>query len=60
MTTSRKRLITALAFVLPLAALAASPAMAAKSHKGQTHHSSVHKTSAHKTPHKSKSTTHTS
>jgi len=52
-TPSRKRMITALALVLPFAAMAASPAMATKSHKG-THHSAVHKTSAHKTPHKSK------
>lgn len=54
MTPSRKRMITALAFVLPFAAMAASPAMATtKSHKG-THHSATHKTSAHKTPHKTK------
>jgi hypothetical protein len=44
--TSFKRLIAALAFVLPAAALVVSPVMAASHAK--THHSSVHKASAHK------------
>jgi hypothetical protein len=44
-TTSRTRLFAALAFVLPVAALVASPAMAAKPHKA---HHVVHKVS-HKT-----------
>lgn len=54
MTTSRKRLVAALAFVLPVAALVATPAMAAKHHKAKTHH--VHKVAAHKA-HKAKKTT---
>jgi hypothetical protein len=58
-TSSRKRLIAALAFVLPVAALAASPVMAASTHKAKAHHSSVHKVS-HKTFHKSKGQSHTS
>jgi hypothetical protein len=53
-TTSRKRLVAALAFVLPVAALVATPAMAAKHHKAKTHH--VHKVAAHKA-HKAKKTT---
>ncbi len=44
--TSFKRLIAALAIVLPAAALVTSPVMAA-SHK-KTHHTAVHKVSAHK------------
>jgi hypothetical protein len=40
-----KRLIVALAFVLPAAAFVASPVMA----KTKTHHTSVHKVSHHKT-----------
>jgi hypothetical protein len=44
--SSFKRLIAALAFVLPVTALVASPVMAATHHKSTT--SSVHKTSAHK------------
>lgn len=56
MTSSRKRLIAALAFVLPVAALAASPVMAANPPKTKTHHSSVHKVS-HKT-HKAKTISH--
>jgi hypothetical protein len=45
--TSFKRLIAALAFVLPAAAVAASPVMAATHHKTH-HHVPVHKTSMHK------------
>jgi hypothetical protein len=52
-TTSRTRLIAALAFVLPAAALVASPAMAASKSHQKVHHTSVHKAS-HKTSHKSK------
>jgi hypothetical protein len=46
--TSFKRLIAALAFVLPAAALVASPVMAATHHKTRQH-VPVHKASAHKT-----------
>jgi hypothetical protein len=53
--TSFKRLIAALAFVLPVAALLASPVMAASHHK-KSHHTSVHKVSMHKT-HAKKTTT---
>lgn len=59
MTISRFRLFAALAFVLPVAALVASPAMA-KPHKAKTHHSVIHKASAHKAIHKVKHATHTS
>jgi flagellar biosynthesis protein FliP len=52
--TSFKRLIVALAFVLPAAALVTSPVMAA-SHTKAKHHVSVHKASTHKT-HSKKST----
>jgi hypothetical protein len=45
--TSFKRFIAALAFVLPAAALVASPVMAATHAKA--HHTAVHKVSAHKT-----------
>ena len=55
MNTSFKRLIAALAFVLPVAALAVSPAMAATHHKA--HHSSIHKASAHKSHSKKPVTT---
>jgi hypothetical protein len=47
-STSCKRLIAALAFLLPAAALVSSPVLAATQNKAKTHHSSVHKTSAHK------------
>lgn len=47
MISSFKRLIAALAFVLPVAALVASPVMAASHAKAKSHHS-VHKTSMHK------------
>lgn len=46
MITSIKRLIAGLAFVLPVAALVASPVMAATHAKH--HHSQVHKASMHK------------
>lgn len=46
--TSFKRLIAALAFVLPAAALVSSPVMAASHTKTKTHHLSIHKASAHK------------
>jgi hypothetical protein len=55
--TSFKRLIAALAFVLPALALAASPVMAASQTKAKHHHTSVHKASAHKTHKKAPSTT---
>jgi hypothetical protein len=47
--SSFKRLIAALAFVLPAAALVASPVMAASHTKTKPHHASVHKASVHKT-----------
>jgi hypothetical protein len=56
-TTSRKRLFAALAFVLPVAALVASPAAMAKPHKPKAQHTAVHKTSGHKVAHKAKRTT---
>jgi hypothetical protein len=55
---SFKRLIVALAFVVPAAALVTSPVMAA-SHTRAKHHASVHKASAHKTHHAKKTTTST-
>ncbi len=57
MITSFKRLIAALAFVLPAAALVTSPVMAA-SHTKAKHHTSVHKASSHRT-HAKKATTPT-
>jgi hypothetical protein len=45
-TSSRQRLIAALAFVLPVAALVAVPAQAAP--KGKHHSTAVHKASVHK------------
>jgi hypothetical protein len=54
--TSFKRLIAALAFVLPVLALVASPVMAANQTK-KPHHTSVSKASTHKTHKKSTSTT---
>ncbi len=54
MITSFKRLIAALAIVLPAAALVTSPVMAASHHK--THHTAVHKVSTHKTSHKKMAT----
>jgi hypothetical protein len=53
--SSFKRLIAALAFVLPAAALVASPVMAASHHHAKHHHGSVHKASSHKM-HSKKST----
>jgi hypothetical protein len=53
--TSFKRLIAALAFVLPVLALVASPVMAA-SHTKKPHHTSIHKVSMHKMHKKSAST----
>lgn len=52
--TSFKRLIAALAFVVPAAALVASPVMAASQTKPKTHHTSSHKSSTHKTSHAKK------
>jgi hypothetical protein len=51
--TSFKRLIAALAVVLPAAALVTSPVMAASHTKTtKTHHASIHKASAHRMAHK--------
>jgi hypothetical protein len=47
--TSFKRLIAALAIIVPAAALVTSPVMAASQTKTKTHHTSVHKASTHKT-----------
>lgn len=47
MIPSFKRLIVALALVVPAAALVTSPVMAASHHKAR-HHSSAHKAGAHK------------
>jgi hypothetical protein len=47
-STSYKRLLAALAFILPAAALVSSPVLAASQTTAKAHHSSVHKTSAHK------------
>jgi hypothetical protein len=52
--TSFKRLIAALAFVVPAAALVASPVMAANQTKPKTHHTSTHKSGSHKTSHAKK------
>jgi len=54
--TSFKRLIAALAIILPAAALVTSPVMAA-SHAKAKHHTSVHKASAHKHAKKTTATT---
>ena len=56
MKTSFTRLIAALAFVLPVASLVVSPAMAASQTKAK-HHVSIHK-AAHKS-HKKTTTTPT-
>ena len=48
MIISFKRLIAALAVVLPAAALVTSPVMAASHTKTKPHHTSVHKASMHK------------
>lgn len=50
----RKSLFATLAFALPIAALVASPAMAAKPHKAKAHTHAVHKASTHKAPAKHK------
>jgi hypothetical protein len=52
-STSLKRLIAALVFVLPVGALVATPAMAAKRQKAKTSQT-AHKVSTHKAPHKIK------
>lgn len=57
MTISFKRLIAALAIILPAAALVTSPVMAASQTKTK-HHVSIHKAS-HKTTHAKKATTPT-
>jgi len=54
-STSCKRLIAALAFILPSAALVSSPVLAASHTKAKSHHTSVHKASAHKSHRKSTS-----
>ena len=59
MIPSLKRLIVALAFVVPAAALVTSPVMAASHHHRAKHHASAHKVSAHKTRHARKNTTPT-
>jgi hypothetical protein len=56
-STSCKRLIAALAFILPAAALVSSPVLAASQTKAKSHHLSVHKASAHKSHKKTVSTT---
>lgn len=53
--TSCKRLIVALAFMLPAAALVSSPVLAASHTGSKSHHSSVHKTSGHKSHKKTSS-----
>jgi hypothetical protein len=55
-TPSFKRLIAALAFIVPAAALVTSPVMAASQTKPtKTHHvAPIHKTVAHKTTHTKK------
>lgn len=55
--TSFKRLIAALAVILPTAALVASPVMAASQTKTKPHHVSIHKASTHRTTHAKKMTT---
>jgi hypothetical protein len=57
--TSFKRLIAALAVILPAAALVTSPVMAASLTKTKPHHVSVHKASVTKTTHTKKTTTPT-
>jgi hypothetical protein len=47
--TSFKRLIAALAVILPAAALVTSPVMAASQTKTKPHHVLIHKASIHKT-----------
>jgi hypothetical protein len=57
--TSFKRLIAALAILLPAAALVTSPVMAATPAKAKSHHVSVHKAAVHKTSHAKKAPTPT-
>jgi hypothetical protein len=57
-TTTRIRLIAALAFVLPVAALVVSPATAAQSHKVTGEHSLVHQAKAKKKVQKVKARKH--
>ena len=52
MSHSSKRIIAALAFVLPISALVVAPAAHATTQKAKSHSSSVHKASAHKSGHK--------
>jgi hypothetical protein len=47
-STFFKRLIAALAIVLPAAALVSSPVFAATTTKARHHHVSIHKASVHK------------
>jgi len=55
--TSFKRLIAALAVILPASALVLSPVMAATPAKAvKAHHTTVHKVTAHKTSHAKKTT----
>lgn len=56
MSHSRKRLIAALAFVLPISALVVAPAAHAATQKAKSHNGSVHKASTHKS-HKKHTTT---
>jgi hypothetical protein len=56
---SFKRLIAALALIVPAAALVTSPVMAATPAKTKPHHAAVHKASVHKTSHAKKVATPT-
>ena len=58
MTTSRKSFFALFAFILPVAALVASPALAARPHKAKAHSAVVHKASTHKAHHKAKRAIH--
>jgi hypothetical protein len=55
-TPSFKRLIAALAFIVPAAALVTSPVMAASQTKTKPHHVLVHKASVAKPTHAKKAT----
>jgi hypothetical protein len=50
-STKRKSLLAALAFLLPAAAFVATPASAATSHHKVVHHRAVHHVSAHHVVH---------
>ncbi len=52
MSTKRKYLLAALAFLLPAAAFVATPASAATSHHKVVHHRAVHHVSTHHVVHK--------